>query len=122
MHKWYEKAGKSSDVVLSSRVRLARNTTEYPFSTKITAEEGKNLVDRVFECISDSEFADGFELKRMNGIGDNQRQCLYEQQEINRYMARRTVNYGQQRGSYTNTGDDIRNGYGCVSQVGEYVR
>ena len=55
MHKWYEKAGKSSDVVLSSRVRLARNTTEYPFSTKITAEEGKNLVDRVFECISDSE-------------------------------------------------------------------
>lgn len=89
MLKWYEKKGKDSDVVLSSRVRLARNTTEYPFSTKISADEGKNLVDRVFECISDSEYADGFELKRMNGIGDNQRQLLYEQQEINRYMAGR---------------------------------
>ena len=87
MLKWYEKKGKDSDVVLSSRIRLARNTTEYPFSTKISADEGKNLVDRVFECISDSEYADGFELKRMNGIGDNQRQLLYEQQEINRYMA-----------------------------------
>lgn len=75
--------------MLSSRIRLARNTTEYPFSTKISADEGKNLVDRVFECISDSEYADGFELKRMNGIGDNQRQLLYEQQEINRYMAGR---------------------------------
>lgn len=89
MLKWYEKTGKNSDVVLSSRIRLARNTTEYPFSTKITADEGKNLVDRVFECIGDSEYADGFELKRMNGVGDNQRQCLYEQQEINRYMAGR---------------------------------
>ena len=89
MLKWYEKKGKDSDVVLSSRIRLARNTTEYPFSTKISADEGKNLVDRVFECISDSEYADGFELKRMNGIGDNQRQLLYEQQEINRYMAGR---------------------------------
>ena len=89
MLKWYEKTGKNTDVVLSSRIRLARNTTEYPFSTKITADEGKNLVDRVFECIGDSEYADGFELKRMNGVGDNQRQCLYEQQEINRYMAGR---------------------------------
>ena len=83
MLKWYDKKGKNSDVVLSSRIRLARNTTEYPFSTKISADEGKNLVDRVFECISDSEYADGFELKRMNGIGDNQRQLLYEQQEVN---------------------------------------
>lgn len=49
MLKWYEKKGKDSDVVLSSRIRLARNTTEYPFSTKISADEGKNLVDRVFE-------------------------------------------------------------------------
>ena len=65
MLKWYDKKGKNSDVVLSSRIRLARNTTEYPFSTKISADEGKNLVDRVFECISDSEYADGFELKRM---------------------------------------------------------
>ena len=69
MLKWYEKTGKNTDVVLSSRIRLARNTTEYPFSTKITADEGKNLVDRVFECIGDSEYADGFELKRMNGVG-----------------------------------------------------
>ena len=60
MLKWYDKKGKNSDVVLSSRIRLARNTTEYPFSTKISADEGKNLVDRVFECISDSEYADGF--------------------------------------------------------------
>ena len=61
MLKWYEKKGKDSDVVLSSRIRLARNTTEYPFSTKISADEGKNLVDRVFEmevpCCGGLEYA-----------------------------------------------------------------
>ena len=50
MHKWYDREGNNSDVVISSRVRLARNTTEYPFSVKITQEEGANLVDRVLEC------------------------------------------------------------------------
>lgn len=89
MHRWYDREGKNSDVVISSRVRLARNTTEYPFSVKLSQEEGMNLVDRVIECIDESEYAGAMDVKRMNGIGDNQRHLLYEQQSINRYMAGR---------------------------------
>ena len=29
--KWYEKNGSNGDVVISTRIRLARNLEEYPF-------------------------------------------------------------------------------------------
>ena len=34
MLNWYLQSGKESDVVISSRVRLARNLAEFPFETK----------------------------------------------------------------------------------------
>ncbi|NLC18001.1 MAG: protein arginine kinase [Clostridiales bacterium] len=47
MLKWYEQIVPDSDVVISSRVRLARNLTNYPFSTKITDEQASSLVEEV---------------------------------------------------------------------------
>ncbi|MBP1756324.1 MAG: hypothetical protein H6Q59_2722, partial [Firmicutes bacterium] len=35
MLKWYEQMVPDNDVVISSRVRLARNLQTYPFSSKI---------------------------------------------------------------------------------------
>ena len=39
MNKWYINKGPDSDVVLSSRVRLARNFVKYPFPHKTTPEQ-----------------------------------------------------------------------------------
>lgn len=89
MLKWYERDGKDSDVVISSRIRLARNITEYPFSVKITEGMSRQLVDSVLDRIGDSDYADAMEYRRMNAIGDNQKQYLMEQQIINPYMAGR---------------------------------
>ena len=36
--KWYEKAGKESDVVISTRVRLARNLADMPFPNRMTPD------------------------------------------------------------------------------------
>lgn len=36
MLRWFETNGKESDVVISSRVRLARNVKKYNFSLKLT--------------------------------------------------------------------------------------
>lgn len=47
MLKWYEQNVPDSDVVISSRVRLARNLDNYPFSSKITEEQAAALVDEV---------------------------------------------------------------------------
>ena len=47
MNKWYESNGANSDVVLSSRIRLARNFSNYPFASKISDEDGTELVNSV---------------------------------------------------------------------------
>ncbi|MHB8129327.1 MAG: protein arginine kinase [Mobilitalea sp.] len=47
MLKWYEQNAPDSDVVISSRVRLARNLENYPFSAKIVEEQAIALVNEV---------------------------------------------------------------------------
>ncbi len=48
MSKWYIGAGEQNDVVISTRVRLARNISEYPFPCKLNTKsrtELNNLIE-----------------------------------------------------------------------------
>ncbi|MDF2486003.1 MAG: putative ATP:guanido phosphotransferase Hore [Herbinix sp.] len=47
MLKWYEQIAPDNDVVISSRVRLARNLETFPFSSKIDEEQASALVSEV---------------------------------------------------------------------------
>lgn len=47
MLKWYEQIVPDSDVVISSRVRFARNLDTYPFSSKINDNQAATLVEEV---------------------------------------------------------------------------
>ena len=49
MLNWYLQNGKDSDVVISSRVRLARNLEEVPFPTKFSKEQAKKVLDKMEE-------------------------------------------------------------------------
>ena len=42
MNKWYIENGDQGDVVISTRVRLARNLEEYPFPCRLTVK-GKEI-------------------------------------------------------------------------------
>ncbi|MSS62568.1 protein arginine kinase [Velocimicrobium porci] len=59
MEKWFEEKGNFSDVVISSRVRLARNLREYPFSTRMSAEGAASLVNEVMGQLSGLTDSDG---------------------------------------------------------------
>lgn len=59
MVKWYDEKGNYSDVVISSRVRLARNLRNYPFSTRMSDEGASALVSEVIEQMSGLADADG---------------------------------------------------------------
>ena len=37
MHKWYQEAGEQNDVVISTRVRLARSLPGYPYPKRMNA-------------------------------------------------------------------------------------
>lgn len=47
MINWYYQSGKESDVVLSTRIRFARNIEGIPFVSKQNNKEVKDLLDRV---------------------------------------------------------------------------
>ncbi len=53
MLKWYEQNAADGDVVISSRVRLARNLTNYPFSLKIADKQAEELVEEIKGMTSD---------------------------------------------------------------------
>ena len=44
---WYLQSGKESDVVVSSRIRLARNIIEYPFETRCSKKENEEIVNKI---------------------------------------------------------------------------
>ncbi|AGC67304.1 putative ATP:guanido phosphotransferase [Thermoclostridium stercorarium subsp. stercorarium DSM 8532] len=45
MDKWYIDKGPDSDVIISSRVRLARNFKKYPFPHKTTPEQQRQIIE-----------------------------------------------------------------------------
>lgn len=46
---WYLQNGNESDVVISSRVRLARNIKDFKFPTRFSSEESRKLVEFIKE-------------------------------------------------------------------------
>ena len=44
---WFNKSGKSSDTVISSRVRLARNLAGYPFASVLDEKKAKEVAEKV---------------------------------------------------------------------------
>ena len=49
--KWYEKAGNCGDVVISTRVRLARNLKQYPFPTRATDKQREAVEQKVKDAL-----------------------------------------------------------------------
>lgn len=61
MSKWYAQNGENSDVVISTRIRLARNIEKYPFPSRLDTA-GKNEVNELikkaaFESGPESDFS-----------------------------------------------------------------
>src|SRR5271154_4141596 len=44
--EWLRGAGPHSEIVISSRIRLARNLAGYPFVARATARQQREVVDR----------------------------------------------------------------------------
>lgn len=55
---WYTNFGPFGDIVLSSRIRLARNLEGIPFGTKMTAEHRSNVINKCQNALSSLKFID----------------------------------------------------------------
>lgn len=82
MSRWYIDSGKDSDVVISTRIRLARNLSDVPFVTRITPEQKRALNKRVYAVIKNSEMARDFDLLDMNEKSDVETLSMVEKHLI----------------------------------------
>lgn len=95
MLKWYEEVGENSDVVISSRVRLARNLNRYPFSTILTDEQAINLVEEVNHVMKDYVDEEGsFTLCNLNVLSDIDKAAMVERHIISPVMAAKKQSTG----------------------------
>ncbi len=78
--KWYEKAGDNGDVVISTRVRLARNLAEYPFPNRMTPDQKAEVERRVRDALlnGNSAISSDFNFLAMDDLSSEQAVSLVE--------------------------------------------
>ena len=54
MSKWYIGAGEQSDIVVSTRIRLARNINEYPFPNKLNTKTRMELNNVIKDAVENN--------------------------------------------------------------------
>ena len=84
MLKWYEEAAKNSDVVISSRIRLARNLKSYPFSAKLSEIQALELVHKVNEATAAIELKSSIKFNSCNVLllSDSDKTAMVERHII----------------------------------------
>lgn len=78
--KWYEKAGNCSDVVYSTRVRLARNLRQYPFPNRATVEQKQEIEAKIRDALisGNSAIASQFSFVPLEKLTDEEAVSLVE--------------------------------------------
>ena len=82
MTNWYEVPGNDNDVVVSSRIRLARNLAEYPFEPKLSAEKAGEICEKAKNI-----FADGWTYTDISSLAPTERLSLAEKHLISPALA-----------------------------------
>jgi protein arginine kinase len=83
--EWLRGTGPESDIVMCSRIRLARNLADFPFTNRASRGE-KAEIESTFKAIIDNE---AFDLSYLdvNAMTPLERQFLVERQLISRELA-----------------------------------
>lgn len=87
MNVW-EQTGPGNDIVVSSRVRLARNIAGLPFPPAMTAQQGDSVVERVITAIKKSEGMDGYRFLQLRLLEEADRIELVERHMISADLLR----------------------------------
>ena len=80
MLKWYEKAGTEDGIIISTRVRFARNLREYPFPCRLSDEKKRRVASIVKEAVLEghSAISDRFRYIQMSELTQEEAVSLVE--------------------------------------------
>ncbi len=83
--EWLLGTGPNSDIVMSSRIRLARNLDKTPFSHWATKKQEKEILEALEQAVLGAEMMGGNTLSvRMAEIDDVDKQFLLERNLVSR--------------------------------------
>ncbi|MBQ5565428.1 MAG: protein arginine kinase [Clostridia bacterium] len=79
-NKWYETSGKNGEVVISTRIRLARNLEQYPFPIRCNAQVKQEIAEKVKDAVlnSNSVIAPHFSCIDIDNIDAGEKVSLVE--------------------------------------------
>ena len=80
MTKWLEDLGQDEDVVISSRIRIARNLENYKFPNVISHDESEKLTEEILEAIKGSEKK--YEFHRIRDLSELEQLVFVEEHLI----------------------------------------
>lgn len=82
MLKWFEQVQEGGTNIICSKVRLARNLSEYVFPSRLSNEDGKEMLARLHEELQDLGDADGrdYESAYLDELSELDRRALRERQ------------------------------------------
>jgi protein arginine kinase len=86
--EWLRGTGPDSDIVVSSRIRLARNLAEFPFIRRCSEAQRRAIARLVRDRVAEVDEWSGTEYVDIAGLGDIDRQLLVERQLISRELSK----------------------------------
>jgi protein arginine kinase len=90
---WMSDDGPDSDIVLSSRIRFARNFDEYNFPTLFTDGEAEAVIDTIMERVNSSTIPNlgQLEMIKIDKIPSLQKRVLVEKHLISPHLAENAI-------------------------------
>ncbi|ADL11681.1 protein arginine kinase [Acetohalobium arabaticum] len=82
LNKWMKASGPDSDVVISSRIRLARNLMELSFPNHASDKEARKVIDKVEELLAEKESELDFKLLDLETIPTLEKKVMVEKHLI----------------------------------------
>ncbi len=82
---WIDEIGPMNDIVLSSRIRLARNISGHFFPAKMSAKEAQRLIQQIEQALLHIE-PDALHIERIEALPIPERTKLLEQHLISREL------------------------------------
>ena len=88
MSIWYQGEGNCSDVVLYSKIRLARNLADAPFPSRMSDDIRKNVTKKIYATVKSSPFANEFDVINLADVSNAKAASYNEKQLISREFLR----------------------------------
>lgn len=87
---WYQEKC-NDDIMVSTRIRLARNLKSYPFPGSMTVEQAKKAAGEICDSVmnGNSTLAQDFQVLNMEKAAEREKQVLYEKHLISPEMMNR---------------------------------